>query len=231
MAKAVSAQITDTLIKKHLDVIGGASSCKRLQPYEATYVYESGGDRTELQVYRGQGKLLRVNKKYFYRNQPIHAGKAFFDLVNEQGAWTFAPDETDTLPRVLSAYEVEYLLASYEWDDPFIDYRQRGLRIDYLSTEYFNETFYHKFLVFYKSGKQEYVYMHPETYMIDRRIVNDPSVVDDKAIPAYVKVNGTCWLPKVIQMGDSELRLMQFKSNNALPSGLFASPKKVAKPR
>lgn len=225
-ANALSAQILDTLLKKHLQAIGGVNACANLAPYQAQYVYESVGDKTELEVFRGQGKQIRVNKKYFYRDQPIQAGKLFFDLVNEQGAWSFRPDQEDTLPHAVSNYEAEFILSSYDWLDPLVEYTKKKMRIDYLSTEYFNETFYHKLLVFYPNGKQEYIFLHPETFLIDRRIINDPSIDDDKSINSYMKVNNTCLLPKEIQINGSTLTLKSLKPIKVPNSAWFSAPKR-----
>jgi hypothetical protein len=222
-------QILDTLIKKHRLAVGGEAAYKKLFPYKATYVYESGGDRTDIEVYRGNGNLLRVNKKFFFRNEPVQPDKLFFELINEQGAWAFAPDQTDSLPRKLSAYEINRLLESYDWDDPLLDYTQRKIRLDYLSTEFFNETFYHKILVHYIDGKQEYLFLHPETFFIERRILNDPTIVDDKTIAEYrVLTNNARW-PARIEMGESQLKLISFSPQTTLPATLFKSPAKTAK--
>lgn len=223
------AQILDTIIKKHRLAVGDDVAYKKLIPYKASYVYESGGDRTEIDVYRGNGNLIRVNKKFFFRNQPIQPGLSFFELINEQGAWAFSPDQNDSLPRKLSAYEINRVLEAYDWDDPLLDYTKRNIRLDYLSTEFFNETFYHKILAHYSNGKQEYLFVNPETFFIDRRILNDPSVVDDKTISEYrVLTNNARW-PAHIEMGDSHLRLKSFNPQTTLPATLFKSPAKVAK--
>ncbi len=225
-ANGLSAQILDTLVKKHLQAIGGVNACANLAPYQAQYVYESVGDKTEIDVYRGQGKQIRVNKKYFYREQPIQAGKVFFDLVNEQGAWSFRPDQEDTVPHAVSNYEAEFILSSYDWLDPLVEFTKKKIRIDYLSTEYFNETFYHKLLVFYANGKQEYIFLHPETFLIDRRIANDPSVDDDKTIVSYTRVANTCLLPKEIQLGNSRFTMKSLNTLKTVNPIWFAAPKK-----
>lgn len=223
------AQILDTILSKHRNAVGGDAAYKKLLPYKASYVYESGGDRTEIDVYRGNGNLLRVNKKFFFRNQPIQPNVSFFELINEQGAWALAPDQTDSLPRKLSTYEINRLLEAYEWDDPLLDNVKRNIRLDYLSTEFFNETFYHKILAHYPNGKQEYLFVNPETFFIDRRILNDPSVVDDKTISEYrVLTNNARW-PARIDMGDSQLKLTSFNPQATIPASLFKSPTKVAK--
>jgi len=220
----IQAQILDTLLKKHRMAMGNEQACTKMAPYKATYVYETASDKTELEVYRGTGNQLRVNKKYFYRGQAIQPQQNFFELINEQGGWSRLPDQNDSLPRRLSTYEINQLLEIYDWADPLIDPVKRNIRLDYLSTEYFNETFYHKILVFYPNGKQEYIFLHPETFLIDRRIINDPSINDDKSITEYRVLLNNCRWPAIIEMGDSRLRLLTVNPQAIIPASVFKLP-------
>lgn len=149
------AVTVDEIIQKHLTYRGGVEKLKSVKSIQA------------------DGKAIRGNMEMKLiirarRPDKIHVQYSAFDkeMVNAydgRDAWQITASEPPEVRR-LTGPAVASLLDTLEiLEDPIIDYKKKGLRIQLSEIETVNETPAYKLLVVDKKGRESYYYIHGKT--------------------------------------------------------------------
>jgi hypothetical protein len=124
--------------------------------------------------------------------------KSYFILVNESKGWKYLPDNLKPKVLDLDSSEINLYIHTSELDDPFVQATQNNTRISFMNKEFFNNKNYIKLLIKYESGKQEYCYLDPETWLIFMRTTINSESEDMRTYLEYQKHKDGFLFPKKV---------------------------------
>jgi hypothetical protein len=221
----LSAQQELDIVAKHIEAVGGEKSWAAIERIRVEgIVYMEGLQiNTTKQVIRNKG----------YRNDMVFEGKIesfknnkFYISIYKNEGWKYLPDSPNNQPEALTQDEIKTYMEEMDFEDPFIRYKEKGIKITYLSKENILEKDYYKFILNFASGKTEYVYIDASNYMIAKRVLTNSDAEDtrdyadyqtfEKGIkyPTTMHVTlGTIQIQKVIINPPIDEKLFQIKIN------------------
>ena len=195
------AQDATTYIQKHLTAIGGEEKWTKIKSLQIESTTENEGVLISNVVYYQQHKNYRNDIHYFGRTVS-DTSKAFFILANEAKGWKYLPDNLKSKVLPLDSNETSLLIHSSELDDPFAQASQNNTRITFMNEEFFNNKNYIKLLIQFKSGKQEYCYLDPETWLIFMRTTINSESEDMRVYLEYQKHKDGFIFPKKVNTAE-----------------------------
>ena len=196
-----NAQDATTYIQKHLTAIGGEEKWQKIKSLQIESTTENEGVLISNVVHYQQHKNYRHDIRYNGRTVS-DTSKAFFILVNELKGWKYLPDNLKPKVLPLDSNEASLLIHSSELDDPFVQATQNNTRITFMNEEFFNNKNYIKLLMHYKTGKQEYCYLDPETWHIFMRTTINSESEDMRVYLEYQKHKEGFVFPKKVNTAE-----------------------------
>ena len=154
----------------------------------------------------------------------IRNDKKYYVILNGKNGWKYMPDNKNN--TILSLYESEItqLEDELDYEDPFINYLEKGRVIHMVGIEYYNEKEFYKFLIEYKSGKKIYCYMDVNSLMIDKTVLIEAEVDDIREYKNYEKLPAGIWIAKQVISLSGELNITSVEINpNFLPDVFLPS--------
>jgi hypothetical protein len=195
------AQDASSYIQKHLIAIGGEEKWTKIKSLQIETTTENEGVIISSKVHFQYHKNYRQDIHYMGRTVS-DTSKSYFILVNETKGWKYLPDNLK--PKVLSldSSEINLYIHTSELDDPFVQATQNETRIIFINEEFFNNKNYIKLLIQYKSNKQEYCYLDPETWLIFMRTTINSASEDMRTYLEYQKHKDGYLFPKKVNTAE-----------------------------
>lgn len=217
----LSAQNADDIIQKHIAAIGGKEAWSKLSSYEYKATVGTEGSSINLNIACIPSKSIKVDFKYSVRGNNPYPDKMFYVLMHKNQAVKLLPETLSLSPESLSDAEKNLIWYEYQLSDPFLDALASNNRIEWLNTEYFNDKFYHKFLVWGSGNKQEYIYLDPDTYLIHSRVLNDPNVAVEKEYLSHRKLPMGIIIADEIESASGIFKIGEIRVNIDLKESAF----------
>lgn len=224
MGYPLMAQNTETLIKEHIEAIGGEKNWQNINTFqvEGSIVMEGVTIYTTKNVIRN--KAWRNDMVFEGKVQSFKNNKFFITILNEKG-WKYLPDSKDNKPEELVPSEITVYKEEMDFEDPFIGYKEKGTKISFVSRENILNRDYDKFSVTYTSGKQEYIYLNAGDHMIAKRVLANGDAEDIKEYGNYIKLDCGIYYPNYIRSGIGEIYVRKVTVNQPIPETLFENTK------
>lgn len=211
-------QTTEEIIEIHLKKIGGEENWLKVKSIQMIYKLQT--DAGTLLIDK---KIIR-KKKYrsdlkFESRVPAEKDKKYYLLLNEQGGFKYMPDTHD---KVVAMDSVDLMLAreDMDYEDPFIQYRQKGTEIRQLDMMYEGEQEYYKFHIRLVSGREFICLLDSKTHLIHRLTEINSDADNNRIYGAYTTVEGLLF-PQSITGSFGEQVLTQVRINPVFNETIF----------
>lgn len=219
----IFAQSTDEIINNHIAAIGGNENWEKIKSLKIEGTLK--GDIGHITITKRilKGKAIR-NDLQMHGRTSIRNDKKYYVILNGKNGWKYMPDNKNN--TILSLYESEItqLEDELDYEDPFINYLEKGRVIHMVGIEYYNEKEFYKFLIEYKSGKKIYCYMDVNSLMIDKTVLIEAEVDDIREYKNYEKLPAGIWIAKQVITLSGELNITSVEINpNFLPDVFLPS--------
>jgi hypothetical protein len=232
---SATAITADEIIAKSVEARGGAAKLAALTSLSRSGHLIIPGYNIELKV-----RELKTRAGQ-YRQDVTLQGLTQVQATDGKQAWQVQPFQGRKDPALMSADEAKALDLSSDIDFPFVDYKKKGHRVDYLGQEDVDGTPAYTLRVHLKWGDESTFYIDPDTWMVirelDRQTVRGAEQLSETDYGEYEQVQGV-WVPMTEEQGpkDSDsahkqkVVYEQAAGNTALPASEFTLPATPAKP-
>jgi hypothetical protein len=218
------AQTTESIIAQHIAAVGGESKWASIKSLMIESTLESGGIAINKKSYLVYGKNFRCNMLYSGRAYPEKQTN-YFILAQPKKGWKYTPDNINDKVVLMDSIESKAFLYTSDIDDPLVNYKTKGITVQFLTTEFFNEQYYLKLLLKFPNGNQEYCYIDPTNYLIYLRVpLQTESELKYTYLEYYTHSSGIK-LPRKIESSEGIIIIKQVEINPNIPPSLFTAPK------
>lgn len=228
-AQASHAITADEIIAKNVAARGGMERLQALRSLKRTGRFVIPGANMQLAVteVRERPGLLRQELTLQGLTQVV--------AWDGREGWSIQPFGGRKDPERMSADEAKLLALAADIDFPFVDYKAKGARVEYLGLEEVDGTPAHKLRLDLASGDAVTYYIDPDTWMVIRdvqkRMVRGAEQIDETDYGDYERVAGV-WVPMTEASGPKgadPARKGQFvyeraEANVAVDASSFAFP-------
>ncbi len=228
------APTADEIIAHHVEARGGSAPLLALKTLKRTGRLIVPGLNLELLVVESKGRGGA------YRQDMTLQGLTAIQAYDGHDAWQVQPFAGRKDPARMSDDEAKAFALGADITLPFVDYRTKGHRVEYLGLEDIDGTPAHKLRVALKWGDEATYWIDPDTWMVirelDRQTVRGATQFVETDYGDYQQVAGV-YVPMSEEQGpkDSDASQKQkivydtVNANVELPQGYFAFPTPAAK--
>lgn len=183
----VFAQQSEEIITKHINAIGGEKIWNSLFSYQYYSKINNDVNTTRKTTYfdskKGYREILQQSNSREKKIDTLHK------LYTPKAAWESQWNEKGKIELI----KLNDNFAQQKWKNiihfsPFINYKKNGIKVNYQGTEDVLDIKYHKFILIFNNDKSEVVYINPETFLIDKRFIQNTDV-DDYVYYSEYKTN------------------------------------------
>lgn len=227
LALPAAAQNADDIVAKYFSARGGLSKIKSVQTERVTGSINFGP---------GVDGPFTVERK---RPMKMHmdvtiAGKSMIRTYDGKSAgWIYNPFVPNPDVTPMSAEELANVDDEADFDGPFVDYQQKGNKLEYIGREMVDGKNAYKVKLTNKKGEISYFDFDPDTYLVlkwqGNRKIGDKEVPWESYFKDYRDVNGLKY-PFVIESNAPGTEMMQtitaekIETNIPLDDARFAKP-------
>lgn len=209
---------TEFIISNHLKAIGGEENWKKLDKVELTYSLTEGDFQLT--------KILSYDKMIGLREDNIAVGRdkqiAKRSLLyrNDTAIQTILNlDKIDIVP--INKKTAINQLQELEFLSPFIDYKNKTRTINYQGTEHVKGVDYYKFIMYYPSGRAEYIYINPSTFFIEKTYLSSSIYEAFQINSEFKKYKLNLFFPTKIKTEKGTYLLEKVRINEEISKTLF----------
>lgn len=229
LAPALHAQTADELIARYVKTVGGterigaAKTLRRVGKF-----FGGGGFEADVVQENKRGGLVRQE----FSLQGMTAINAYDGKVG----WKIDPFGGKKDAEALSEEEMHGILVDADFDDPLINYREKGSKAEFIGMDQFEGTDVYKVRVTLSNGDMRDYWLDTDSYVPirvdDKRMIRGTEQVVETTLGDYKPVNGW-YLPFSMESGlkgrdKSKVTLARIDANVPLDDARFAKPPQAA---
>lgn len=213
-----SGQTTEEIIATHLNKIGGEENWLKVKSIEIEYKLQTDAGTMFINKKIIRKKKYRSDLKFESRI-PAEKDKKYYLLLNDQGGFKYMPDTHD---KVVAMDSIDLMLAreDMDYEDPFIQYRQKGTEIKQLEMMYEGDQEYFKFHLRMVSGREFICLLDSKTYLIHRMTEINSDVDNNRIYGAFKTIDGLVF-PQSITGSFGEQELILVRINPVFSDAVF----------
>ncbi len=151
------ADKVDDIIAKHIRAHGGADNWNKIESLKLTGDYTSFSMTNSFTTYK-----TKEGKYYFDHHKGI---KPVIEAYDGEKAWTLNPWFDIDYPRGANTYETNAFLQKAELCTPFLNYKEKGYKVEYIGKEDFEGVKVHRLDLTRDNGLFEIWYLDAKTYL------------------------------------------------------------------
>jgi len=184
------APITDDIVSKHINAIGGAENWKKIKTLKQEATISVQGMDIPIVI-------TFVHNKAFKQEFTV-MGMTGYSIITADGGWNFSPMAGQTKPEPITADELKNGKDQLDLQGELIDYFAKGHRLEVLPKENVDGRECHVVKIKRKTGTETVFYFDPKTYYIIR--TKSKVVADGKEVESIVNMSNFKKLPEGIVM-------------------------------
>jgi hypothetical protein len=154
------AQSLDDVISKHLDALGGADNLRKVNSVVMKGNMTQGGTKIPITITAVQKKAFRVEFTF--------NGKTGYQILTDTSGWGFNPFMGQTQPEPMTPDDVRKSQDQLDILDEFLDYKDKGTKLEDLGTDSAQGTECYKIKATLKNGKERIIYIRKDNYLTAR---------------------------------------------------------------
>ena len=226
LAAPLPAQTADEIIAKYLTNVGGMDKIQAVTTLRRTgkIVLGGGFEAGVIQESKRPNKL---------RQEFVFQGMTGVNAYDGKTGWKIEPWQGKKDPEALSEEEMKQIVEDADFDEPLVNYRQKGNKVEFAGTEQVEGTDVYKLKLTLASGDVRYYYMDTDYYVpikIDiKRMIRGAEQEFETTLGDYKAVAGW-YLPYSIETtrkGSEDTQKITFdriEANVPVDDGRFAKP-------
>jgi outer membrane lipoprotein-sorting protein len=209
----------------HIEAIGGRTRINLMTTLAATGRVEIDGREMRFRLLAERPNRLRMETEFDGR-------RLVQGTDGENPPWQFNPDDQPVVVTRLSGQQARDFAADAEFDDPLVDYAERGYVLDYAGEATVDGRKVLKLLVTRRLVDSYFLLVDAETYFITRRVTPQVrgglEVVRETIYDDFRPVGGVIMPHRItVRVGDRQLHdtiMLTVTSNARVPTGSFSPP-------
>jgi hypothetical protein len=215
----VKAQTADEVIDKYITAIGGKDAWKKVN----TLKMEGNIEVQGLQI---PFKLQAVNGKG-YRTDGEFQGTAFIDIVTPTKGWSQNPMAGKATLQPLSDDELKEKLDELDIQGSFIDYKEKGSKVEFLGKDEEEGNEYFKVKLTTKNNNETTYFFDTKTSLVYKQesIVKAQGQEVTQAVKLldYKTIDGGLLVPFKLDQGGFVLVLSKVTTNVEVDEKIFSA--------
>jgi hypothetical protein len=232
-ATPIGAQTTltaDDIIARYIKTVGGSDKIQSIKTLRRVGKF-TGDDGFEAVVVEESSRPNRVREEFSLQGM---TGINAYDGVT---GWKIDPFGGKKDPESLSEEEMRSIIEDSDFDEPLIDYRAKGNKVELVGMDQVEGTDVYKLKVTLKSGDTRYYYMDTDSFVPikyeTKRIIRGTPQESETTLGDYKQVGGW-YLPFSMQTrqkgssGSQKITLDKIEFNVPIDSTRYSRPKSPA---
>src|SRR5215210_801890 len=232
LAAHASAQTADEIVDKFLKTVGGMEKIQAVKSLRRVGKYTGGGGF--------EAQLVEENRRpNLVRQEFLIQGMVGVTAYDGKTGWKIEPWNGKKDAEALSEEEMKSIIEDSDLDGPLVNYRAKGVKVEYVGTDEVEGTDAYKLKVTMANGDDRFYYMDTDYFVpikIDtRRMVRGAEREYETILGDYKEVAGW-YLPFSVETGvkgspnRQKITYDKIEANVALDDKRFAKPAAVASP-
>ena len=230
LAAPASAQTADEIVEKFIKTVGGMEKIQAVKSLRRVGKYSGGGGF--------EAVLVEENRRpNLVRQEFVIQGMTGVTAYDGKTGWKIEPWNGKKDAEALSEEEMKGIIEDSDLDGPLVNYRAKGVKVEYVGTDEVEGTDAYKLKVTLANGDVRFYYMDTDYFVpikIDtKRMVRGAEREYETVLGDYKEVGGW-YLPFSIESGvkgspnRSKVTYEKIEANVSLDDARFARP--AAKP-
>jgi hypothetical protein len=231
LASTLSAQTADDIIAKYIKAVGGIEKIQAIMSLRRTGRFNAGGGFEAIVAQENRRPNL-VREEFSLQ------GMTAINAYDGKAGWKIDPFQGKKDAESLSEDELHGILLDADFDEPLINYQQKGNRVEFVGMDQIEGTDVYKLKVSLPNGDVRHYYMDTDSYvpirMEERRLIRGSESEFETTLGDYKEVNGW-FMPFSIESGPkgqdkSTVTYEKIEANVPLDDRRFERPVAPAKP-
>jgi outer membrane lipoprotein-sorting protein len=226
LAAHASAQTADEIVEKFIKTVGGMEKIQAVKSLRRVGKYDGGGGF--------EAVLIEENRRpNLVRQEFVIQGMTGVTAYDGRTGWKIEPWNGKKDAEALSEEEMKGIIEDSDLDGPLVNYKQKGVKVEYVGTDEVEGTDTYKLKVTLANGDVRFYYMDTDYYVpikIDtKRIIRGAEREYETVLGDYKEVGGW-YLPFSVESGvkgnpnRSKVTYEKIEANVALEDTRFAKP-------
>jgi len=225
-AMPLSAQTADDIIAKYVKTAGGMEKIQAVKTLRRTGKFTGGGG-FEAVVLQENKRPNKVREEFSLQ------GLTGVNAYDGKAGWKIEPWQGKKDPEALSEEEMKQILEDSDFDEPIVNYRQKGNKVEFAGLEQVEGTDAYKLKVTLASGDVRYYYMDTDYYVPIKvemkRMIRGAEQEFEESRGDYKDVAGW-YLPYAIEAGlkgstdRQKITIEKIEANVAIDDHRFEKP-------
>lgn len=220
------AQSADEIIAKYIKTIGGMDKIQAVTTLRRTGKFTGGGGFEAVVVQ----ETKRPNK---IRQEFSLQGMTQVTAYDGTTGWKIEPWQGKKDPEALSEEDMKGIVEAADFDEPLVNYQQKGNKVEFLGMEQVEGTDAFKLKVTLASGDVRVYYMDTDYYvpikMESKRMIRGAEQEFETSLGDYKEVAGW-YMPFSFETGrkgsdqTQKITIEKIEANVPIDDGRFAKP-------
>ena len=226
LAARAPAQTADEIVEKFIKTVGGMEKIQAVKSLRRTGKYTGGGGF--------EAALVEENKRpNLVRQEFFIQGMVGVTAYDGKTGWKIEPWNGKKDAEALSEEEMKGIIEDSDLDGPLVNYRQKGVKVEYVGMDEVEGTEAYKLKVTLASGDVRFYYMDTDYFVpikIDtKRMIRGAEREYETVLGDYKEVGGW-YLPFSVESGlkgnpnRSKVTYEKIEANVALDDARFSRP-------
>jgi hypothetical protein len=232
LAAHASAQTADEIVEKFIKTVGGMEKIQAVKSLRRVGKFSGGGGF--------EAVLVEENRRpNLVRQEFVIQGMTGVTAYDGKTGWKIEPWGGKKDAEALSEEEMKGIIEDSDLDGPLVNYRAKGVKVEYVGTDEVEGTDAYKLKVTLANGDVRFYYMDTDYFVpikIDtKRMVRGAEREYETVLGDYKEVGGW-YLPFSIESGvkgnpnRQKITYEKIEANVALDDARFARPAAVTPP-
>jgi hypothetical protein len=226
VARPLAAQSADDIIAKYVKTVGGMARIQAVTTLRRTGKFTGGGG-FEAAVLQENKRPTKVREEFSLQ------GMTGVNAYDGKTGWKIEPWQGKKDAEALSEEEMKQIVEDADFDEPLVNYQQKGNKVEFLGTEQVEGTDVFKLKVSLASGDVRYYYLDTDYYVpikIEmKRMIRGAEQEFETSLGDYKEVAGW-YLPYSIESSPKgsqdkqKITLTKIEANVAIDDRRFEKP-------
>jgi len=232
LAAPAAAQTADEIVEKFIKTVGGMEKIQAVKSLRRVGKYSGGGGF--------EAVLVEENRRpNLVRQEFVIQGMTGVTAYDGKTGWKIEPWNGKKDAEALSEEEMKGIVEDSDLDGPLVNYRAKGVKVEYVGTDEVEGTDAYKLKVTLANGDVRFYYMDTDYFVpikIDtKRMIRGAEREYETVLGDYKEVGGW-YLPFSVESGvkgspnRQKITYEKIEANVALDDTRFARPAAVTPP-
>jgi len=194
---SINAQSADDIIAKYIKTVGGMEKLQAVKSIRQTAKFTGGGGFEAVLVTENK----RPNKT---REEFSLQGMTGVSAYDGKNGWKIEPWQGKKDAESLSEEELKAVIDGADFDDSLVNYRARGIKVEYVGMDAVDGTDVYKLKATLPSGTVKHYYMDTDYYVPikieTKRMIRGAEVESETILGDYKEVGGV-YFPHSFESG------------------------------